>query len=265
MIEFRTLGRVDVRDPSRAEAREILSQPKRLALLAYIAMHPGVRRDTLVALFWPELDQEHARGALRQALRQLRRALGEAGAELLTEEHLEIPASLLRCDAAEFARACDEGRAADVLALYGGDFLEGIHVEGSPAFEDWLDATRARLRQCAARAAWSAHEVALAVGDAGRAAGHARRAVELAPYDEASLRRLLRLLDQLGDRAAAAEAYERFAERLERELEVKPSAETRELVAAIRAREAARVVEPLAVTGLAEGAAPRAAARPRSR
>jgi len=41
----------------------VLAQPKRVALLAYLAaatprrLH---RRDSLLALFWPELDQEHA-------------------------------------------------------------------------------------------------------------------------------------------------------------------------------------------------------------
>src|SRR2546427_4893642 len=34
------------------------------------------RRDTLLGLFWPELDQDHARAALRQALHGLRQGLG---------------------------------------------------------------------------------------------------------------------------------------------------------------------------------------------
>jgi DNA-binding SARP family transcriptional activator len=51
----------------------------RLSLLAYLcASHPPrlSRRDILTALLWPELDEAHARGSLRQELTRLRHALG---------------------------------------------------------------------------------------------------------------------------------------------------------------------------------------------
>src|SRR5882757_8647403 len=42
---------------------------KGLALLAYLAVTgQSLRRDELAALLWPELDQAHARGALRRVL-----------------------------------------------------------------------------------------------------------------------------------------------------------------------------------------------------
>src|SRR5438876_8146459 len=80
MIRLRTLGAVDLKDSEGRELRPLLTQPKRLALLTYLALAGSSgfrRRDTVVALFWPELDEEHARGSLRQALRFLRRSLGE--------------------------------------------------------------------------------------------------------------------------------------------------------------------------------------------
>jgi len=82
MIELRMLGRLSLTAADGREMRTLLGQPRRFALLAYLAAAtpPGFhRRDSLLALFWPELDQEHARTALRQALRVLRAALG-AGA-----------------------------------------------------------------------------------------------------------------------------------------------------------------------------------------
>src|SRR2546429_8913547 len=78
MIRLRTLGAVDLKDSEGCELRPLLTQPKRLALLTYLALAGSSgfrRRDTGVALFWPELDEEHARGSLRQALRFLRRSL----------------------------------------------------------------------------------------------------------------------------------------------------------------------------------------------
>ena len=81
MIELRTLGALELGGPESGAVDALISQPKRLALLIYIAAARPTgfhRRDTLLSLFWPELDQTHARGALRNALSFLRRQLGEA-------------------------------------------------------------------------------------------------------------------------------------------------------------------------------------------
>ena len=59
--------------------REVLAQPKRVALLAYLVVEGQrvpVPRDRLLALFWPESDEARARNALSQALHHLRQALG---------------------------------------------------------------------------------------------------------------------------------------------------------------------------------------------
>ncbi|HEY6061025.1 MAG TPA: hypothetical protein VIV10_10600, partial [Gemmatimonadales bacterium] len=80
MIELRTLGALDLRDGTGAELRSLLVQPSRTALLVYlgVAAPRGYhRRDSLLALFWPEQDAPSARVALRQALHQLRRAIGD--------------------------------------------------------------------------------------------------------------------------------------------------------------------------------------------
>src|SRR5438309_11864658 len=79
MIRLRTLGAVDLKDSEGRELRPLLTQPKRLALLTYLALAGSSgfrRRDTVVALFWRGLVEEHARGSLRQGLRFLRRSLG---------------------------------------------------------------------------------------------------------------------------------------------------------------------------------------------
>ncbi|MBK5096957.1 MAG: hypothetical protein JJE01_04165, partial [Gemmatimonadetes bacterium] len=79
MIDLRVLGDSRLSDGNRSELESVVSQPKRLALLVYLCLAGRggfVRRDTLVALFWPESDEEHARAALSQSLYFLRRALG---------------------------------------------------------------------------------------------------------------------------------------------------------------------------------------------
>src|SRR5688500_13307863 len=78
-IELRILGPLRLGSPEGRELDPLLRQSKRIALLAYLcaATPRGVhRRDTLLAIFWPELDTAHARSALNQALYVLRTTLG---------------------------------------------------------------------------------------------------------------------------------------------------------------------------------------------
>src|SRR6185312_14787927 len=78
-------------------------------------------------------------------------------------------------------------------------------------------------------------------GDPTRAIECGRRAVALSNGDERPLRRLVELLDRLGDRSGALHAYDSFARRLAVEFEVRPSAETVALVERIRAADPPRV------------------------
>ena len=49
-------------------------------------------------------------------------------------------------------RALASGDFDEVMTLYRGDLLEGLHVAGaSPDFQDWLDGERGRVRQRAGR------------------------------------------------------------------------------------------------------------------
>jgi serine/threonine-protein kinase len=238
MIELRTLGELELKGPDGQDLYVILAQPKRLGLLTYLAISPHrQRRDSVVALFWPDLDTDHARGALRQALRFIRRELGDGVINGRTEEELGCPAGALWCDAAAFECACGLGRLADALSLYRGDFLDGFFVSGaSPELDHWVETKRARLRSLAVDAARTCAERCEVEGDNTAAILWARRAFELSPDSEHTLRRLIMLLDRLGERAAAVDTYEDFARRLAAEHEIEPSPETQELLERVRRR-----------------------------
>jgi DNA-binding SARP family transcriptional activator/TolB-like protein/Tfp pilus assembly protein PilF len=257
MIELRTLGSLDLRGADGFELRPVLQQPKRLALLAYLAVaHPPrfFRRDTLLAMFWPELDGEHARAALRRALYFLRRSLGDGVILSRGDEEVGLSSQELTCDAAAFQRAVAEGRPADALALYKGPLLDGLYVSGAPEFERWLDETRAEIHSRAAAAAWTVAGRAEERGDARAAVEAARRAASLAPYDEGVHRRLLSLVDRVGDRAGALRAHEEFVRRLRVDYDLEPSPETLAIVASIKQRRLAP--PPLAATAASEQGSP---------
>jgi DNA-binding SARP family transcriptional activator len=239
MIRLSLLGAVDLRGSEGDELRTVLAQPKRLALLAYLAVvHPAGfhSRDTLLALLWPDLSQEHGRAALRQALYVLRHALGEGIMVSCGDGVIGLDHRALWCDVAAFDCAIDTGNHAEALRLYNGELLGGFHVAGVPEFERWLDAQRARLAGRAAAAAWALVECDERRGEPSAALQWARRLLEINPDDERALRRVVALLDQLGDRVAAFRAYREFAHRIESDYEMQPAPETQALMSEIRSR-----------------------------
>ncbi|MBI3791336.1 MAG: tetratricopeptide repeat protein, partial [Gemmatimonadetes bacterium] len=234
---FRWLGQIDVAPDAGDEVRRLGSQPKRLALLVYLALarpRGAQRRDVLLALLWPELDAARGRNALSQTLHQLRRALGADALPGDGAETLAVAPGALALDVLEFEDAVAQKRWSDALALYQGPLLPGLHVSGVPEFERWLEDERARLRDLAFRSAWKLAEERQAAGDADGATEAARRATALAPDDERGLRRLMLLLAEADDRAGALRAYEHFARRLHADLEAEPSEETVALAERLR-------------------------------
>ena len=239
MYRLRVLGRIDLRDPEGREVRAVLVQPKRLALLAYLAMTAATgfqRRDLLLLLFWPELPEPHARNALRQAVHQLRRALGSDVVPSRGTDMLAVDDARLWCDARALEAALARGALDEAVALYTGDLLPGFAVEGATEFNRWLDDTRAFLRRRAARAAWALADRRERAGDAAGAVESARLAASLGIDDEAGLRQLVALLDRVGDAEAALEAYAAFAHRVRRDTGDEPASETKALIEAIRTR-----------------------------
>lgn len=252
MIELRTLGAVDLRGHEGRPVGVILAQPKRLALLAYLASarpRGFHRRDTLLGLFWPELRTKNARAGLRKAVHILRRSLGADVVLGRGDDELGVADGVLSCDLVAFEHALAERRFSDALELYRGDFMSGFYVSGAPEFERWVEGERSRCRDQAAGAAWTLAEHSAAEEQDALAVQWARRAMQFTPTDEAAVRRLIVLLYGLGDRAAALHAYSEFSAQLEQEYGVRPSAETRKLVEIVKAsgevaREASRGPRP---------------------
>ena len=260
MIVLRTLGSIDISAPGEPRAAEVLAQPKRFTLLVYIALTEPkgfVRRDSLLPLFWPEADQARGRQVLRQTIYLLRQQLGSVAIQNRGGEELGVDAGALRCDVALFEAALAEGRTADALELYRGDFLSGLHVpDASPDLEEWISQQRRRLRSLAMRGAWALAAHAEREGHAPAATFWAQRAVAFDPTDEAGVRDLMRLLSRLGDRGGALKAYGEFARRLQDELGAEPGPEIRQLAEGLR-RSTARGT-PEEVPSPAPGAPPTA-------
>jgi hypothetical protein len=147
-FRLHVLGPPDLRAPDGRRVTSVMSQPKRLGLLTYLALAPGpVTRASLVALFWPESDEVRARNALSQAVFYLRRSLDERVVQSVEGDRLWAPPEHLWCDAREQP---DGGTAAPERT---GELLEGWNADDSQELQEWLDAQRRRLRESARKRA----------------------------------------------------------------------------------------------------------------
>jgi DNA-binding SARP family transcriptional activator len=246
-LDLVVLGRIGLSRGDRP-IEPILAQPKRLALLAYLALRRPqdlVRRDELLGVFWPEATESRARASLRQALRFLRSHLGDEAIVTRGDGEVGVALGPLACDAVAFCVGLASGDDARAVARYGGELLPGLFLSGAHEFERWLHAERQSLRTAAVGAALRLADAAETRGELEAAAEHVRWAAALEPVDEAVARRLISLLARAGNRGAAVAAYEALAEQLREELELEPSRETADLVAAVRAS------DPAAASGAA--------------
>ena len=208
MIDIRVLGTLEIHGPDGTPVGA-LTQPKRLALLLYLALaEPSgpKSRDSLMALLWPEADADSARHSLRNAIYALRQALGDAAFVSRGEGYVGLDLGAVRCDALEVRRLLAEARWGEAVAGWGGELVPGFYVSGAPEFESWLEEQRTGLRRAVASAAWRRVDELERSGDAGLVAA-AERAWALDPANEAGARRLMRFLDASVGRAAALRAY----------------------------------------------------------
>ncbi|MBC9248974.1 hypothetical protein A9179_01670 [Pseudomonas alcaligenes] len=225
---------------------------KMRALLAYLSLEHAREhsRETLAALLWESSPSSAWRGNLRRTLADLRRVLeGPTGLSLFDASkhslrflpHGHIDALRLRqppqrCQQQPACQQCPSciAELEEAVALYRGDFLAGLDLPDCPDFEDWLLLQRESLR---------CHALALLEhlsnhyeqqGALQQALPHARRLVELDPWQESGQQRLMRLLARNGQSAAALSQYESFRNQLWKELGVHPSQECQALQQSIR-------------------------------
>jgi len=245
VIELRTLGPVEITVDGRAAPAPLLWR-KNLALLVYLARSPRRTRTRqhLMTLLWGDKPETAARHSLREAIRILRQAGGEA---LLDTEGdaVTLTEDAIRCDAARL-EACVAARdwagAADVAV---GDFLEGFGVGDAPDFEDWLATERTALRSRMVEALTRRSEDLQRTSDLAAAADCARRALQLDATSGPAARALMTTLALRGDREAALAVFDRLASALRATLDTEPDEATRRLVEQIRRQRA--VARPASV------------------
>jgi DNA-binding SARP family transcriptional activator len=235
VIRLSLLGQISLVADNDRQLRRVLAGDRRIGLLAYLALAmPGTRRrDTILAMFWPESAHEEARHRLRQLLYILRTELGDGLLLPTGREQIGLNPDRFWCDAVAFTASYKQGDMESCLQLYNGPLCEGLFISGGAAFERWLDETRERLHGKAVDAAWRLAKLNQLRGDFAAACHWGIEALRLEP-DEDHLRWVLELFEQHGDRVHALRVYERFVHVLTRDFEIELSPETISLIERIR-------------------------------
>jgi DNA-binding SARP family transcriptional activator/tetratricopeptide (TPR) repeat protein len=229
-----TFGTLCVRG-DRGTLAGAAAQPRRLALLALLARAAdrGVTRDKLMALVWPDSDEERARRAITQSIYALRQELGSDDTIVGVKE-LRLNPDLITSDLAEFSSALRTGHFEDAVRVHSGPFLDGFHLTGNDEFDRWTDSERSVLNQECLEALEKLATAADARGDHAAAAGWWRR---LSAKDPLSARYAIGYMQSLvagGDRHGALEHARIHETLLEQQLDLPADRDVVALAARIR-------------------------------
>jgi DNA-binding SARP family transcriptional activator/tetratricopeptide (TPR) repeat protein len=228
VLEIRVLGGLaaeldgrPVQLPADARARE---------LLGWLVVAPGLHaRSALAGRLRPDVAEESARKTLRDAVYELRRAVGANGRDAIvaTRDQVGLDPARVRSDLWEFRRHVATGELEAAVEDRMGELLAGMDA-------DWVLRARDEHTAELGRVLATLAEQAETAGDLEAAVRWTRRRLEIEPLAEEAHRDLIRRLGRAGDRPAALTAAAALAERLRRELGVPPSPETRALVEDVR-------------------------------
>jgi len=212
-------------------------------LLVYLLMHPDGRTKEQVGLaFWPEASQAQLRNSFHVTLHRLRKALRNPDWIVLSNDRYRVdPDVVAEFDAAEFERAIgaarralkrkEDGAAAALeraLTRFRGDFLDG-----EPA-GDWHLEHRDSFQRLFVDALMELGDRHADEGRNAKAADAYRRVLARDDLNEDATRALMRCYAKAGERAQALRLYQRFSEKLRKELDAEPEGETQELLEQIK-------------------------------
>ena len=237
LVRLRLLGVLSAIESSILDGSPRVG-PKPLALLAYchLASPAGaINRDSLLGLFWPDLDQARSRRALRQAVHALRGVFGPDVIHSLGKHLVVLPGGAVTSDVSVFRWLGREGRYEAALAFYSGDFIAGanlLHV--SDELNEWIEGTRRSLLEDAIGFALA---LCPGTGDVRDLERWARRALELSGHRERVMREILVECAGRGHTGLAMDLYTDHGAWLDDLGGLRPTPATRKLFADLFFRE----------------------------
>ncbi len=236
-----------------------LETTKTFALLVYLVVRQGWhQREALAGMLWGDQSPAKAARSLRRALWNIRQSLcpnEENTCAFLDvtrravafhaksaywldleafDEHLHLARTYLTdartkggiAQAIEHLDAC--------VALYRGDFLEGVNLADAPEFELWMLGIRAYYREKILQVLFRLSRLRMRRGEYEDAILTLRQLLALEPWSEWAHRQLMLCYALMGRRADALAQFEQCRQALQTGLEVDPMPETLRLYERLR-------------------------------
>ena len=213
---------------------ESFSDPPKLrrktrALIAYLAASPQThRRQKLIDIFCNNADSPTQ--VLRLLLSRIRRQLG-ADIIVNEDEYVYFNHQLVYVDCLDFTELLTQPLSAQpleklerVLALYQGEFLEGLNLPYSPEFELWRLGKQVELQRLYEQGMQEILERLIAQKKYNLAIRHGQAILNNNPLIERVHEQLVRLYMETGQYEVALRQFEQCRQLLQREMNVEPSA-----------------------------------------
>src|SRR5712692_679495 len=239
------MGEVQVERGERLVRESQLGGPQGRLVLAYLVTERkrAVTQSELADTLWPDaalpMSWTLALSAIVSRLRARLASLGLERSHIIGnafgcyqfsppgEIWVDAEAAFEGLDAAEGSIGAGDPQAAYGASLIATTILRRPFLPGEAA--QWAEERRSALASALVRALHCRVEALAANHELKLALTHAREAVQLEPYRESGVRRLMRMQAQNGDRGEAIRTYNECRQLLEKELGVAPSIETESL------------------------------------
>lgn len=237
------------------------------ALLSYLAIEadrPHTRM-YLAYMLWPDQPEAQVLNNLRQTLTRLRQTLGKASGNVaalsITTRTLQLNSHAVTLDVQQFRQLLAECKAhphtsieqcsdcaqrlEEAVALYKGEFLQGMSLRHSQPFTEWASYVREELHQQMIFALQVLAQYHERRGLYAEARTMLARLLAMEPWQEEAHLQLIRVLAKSGQRSAAIMQYETCRRVLQEELGIAPSTEINALYEQVRNDTFGREREPI--------------------
>jgi len=251
LIRVSAFGGLSVRDDADGALSGAATQPRRMAILALLARagQRGLAREKILALLWPDAEDDRGSKALAQAIYALRKDLGGGADDVIVGvTELRLDPALVSTDVGEFAAAVSRGDDDRVVALYHGPFLDGFHLPNAEEFTRWVEGERAALAADHSRSLESLARRHRAAGDVRASVAAWRKLAALEPLNARVAIGLMDALAADGDRAGAIQHGRIYEALIEQELDLPPDAEVVAFADRLRREAETSVAVPAAAT-----------------
>ena len=228
-----------------------LESNKVRALFFYLVLHLNLPqpRDYLAYLLWPDVPTHRSRKNLRQALYNLRQALGALADPCLDiqrdtvtlREHPGLWADIWEFQEMEEAvqhhvhrpyGACPycAARYAKMVQVYRGEFLQGFTLKDASPMEGWIDEQRRHYQHLIQKGVHLLLRYYHLSGQYARVEQLAQWWIKQEPWDDAGYAYLMRALAYQGRKGEALRVYRQYVKHMEKELELSVPAEAQHLL-----------------------------------